>query len=82
MKTKKIIATLSMLVAFNSFADQQTFDDLLAQSYELKVASLDGGSSPTIHIYLQSPDKAKVYLCEADDSFPHQMKLCEEVSSQ
>lgn len=82
MKSIKAVIALSSLAAFSSFAAQETFDSLLEQGYELQVASLDGGTSSTIHIYLQSPDKATVYVCEADDNFHNQIKICDQAISE
>nr|AKN37398.1 hypothetical protein [Vibrio tasmaniensis] len=83
MKLIKAVTALSMLVAFNSFATQATIDSLLEQGYEIKAAALDGtSSSPGTNLFLQSPDKKKVFVCEADDNYPYLIDICNQSESK
>ncbi|MFA1563324.1 hypothetical protein [Aliivibrio fischeri] len=84
MKLIKAVAALSMLVAFSSFATTQaTIDSLLEQGYEIKAAALDGtSSSPGTNLFLQSPDKKKVFVCEADDNYPYMIDICNQSESK
>ncbi|ELC3155469.1 hypothetical protein ABKY54_001278 [Vibrio harveyi] len=83
MKLIKAVTALSVLVSFNSFATQETIDSLLEQGYEIKAAALDGtSSSPGTNLFLQSPDKKKVFVCEADDNFPYRIDICDQAESK